>query len=146
MDDPGEMIGRFVEAWMARDADALAALFAPDADFVNVVGLWWHDRAAIRAAHDYGLRGMFAASTLRAGRTSRRDLGDVCVLHARLHLSGQVTPDGRPAEARQTVISFVMARNDGGWTCVLAQNTDIVPGAESHVATDGRLIAADYRD
>ncbi|WP_235971238.1 YybH family protein [Palleronia pontilimi] len=137
----------FVQAWMARDADALAALFAPDADFVNVVGLWWHDRDAIRRAHAYGLRGMFSASTLRVGRVKRRDLGGVCVLHARMHLDGQTAPDGSEAGPRQTVMSFVMARQgDGTWLCVSAHNTDIVPGAESHVNDGADLKPADYRD
>ena len=38
-----------------------------------------------------------------------------------------------------------MHRRDGGWLCVAAQNTDIVPDAESHVAGDGGLSPADYR-
>lgn len=146
MKDPGEIPARFAQAWMARDADTLADLFAPDADFVNVVGLWWHDRDAIRKAHDYGLRGMFASSTLRVGRTERRDLGDVCVIHARLHLAGQVAPDGAEAAPRVTVISFVMAREGSTWTCVSAQNTDVVPGAESFVSDGGHLSPADYRE
>ncbi|SHJ37084.1 conserved hypothetical protein [Palleronia salina] len=145
MQDPSEMPRAFAAAWNARDAGALAALFAADADFVNVVGLWWHDREAIRAAHDYGLRGMFRNSTLKIGRVKHRDLGDVAVIHARLHLAGQVAPDGSAADRRSTVITFVMHRRDGEWLCVAAQNTDIVPGAESHVAGDGVLSPADYR-
>ena len=47
--------------------DAIAALFDPDAEFVNVVGLWWHDREAIRRAHAYGLTRIFQHSTLRIG-------------------------------------------------------------------------------
>jgi hypothetical protein len=30
---------------------AFAALFAADADFVNVVGIWWRTRPEIEAAH-----------------------------------------------------------------------------------------------
>ncbi len=41
---PEEFPRAFAAAWMARDAVALAALFAADADFVNVAGLWWEDR------------------------------------------------------------------------------------------------------
>jgi hypothetical protein len=72
---PEEMPHAFARAWMARDAAALAALFAPDADFVNVVGIWWEDRTAIEAAHRYGLETFFAQSRLVAGRIKTRALG-----------------------------------------------------------------------
>ena len=36
---PEHIVHGFAEAWNRRDAAALAALFAEDADFVNVVGL-----------------------------------------------------------------------------------------------------------
>ncbi len=53
--NPQDMPRAFADAWAARDAAALAALFAPDPDFVNITGIWWQDRDAIEKAHDYGL-------------------------------------------------------------------------------------------
>ncbi|GAA2538587.1 hypothetical protein GCM10009860_19140 [Microbacterium mitrae] len=50
MKSPSDVVAAWERAWNAGDADALAALFADDAEFVNVVGLWWHDRASIREA------------------------------------------------------------------------------------------------
>lgn len=46
----------FADAWNRGDALAIAALFVEDADFVNVVGLWWRNRRRIREAHAYGAR------------------------------------------------------------------------------------------
>jgi hypothetical protein len=46
-----EIPSLFVQAWNSRDADALASLFDENAEFVNVTGLWWHDRDSIRRAH-----------------------------------------------------------------------------------------------
>ena len=63
-DHPERIAEIWVEAWNRRDADRLAELFVEDADFVNVTGLWWHDREAIRRAHDYGLRTIFEQSTI----------------------------------------------------------------------------------
>ncbi len=145
MRDPRDMPSLFASAWAARDAEALGALFAEDADFVNVTGLWWRDRAAIVRAHDYGFRTIFAGSTLRVGGVACRDLGDAAVVHARLHLEGQTAPDGSAAGTRRTVLSLVMARRDAAWICVSAQNTDVVPGAESLVNQGGVLRPADYR-
>lgn len=135
----------FAAAWAARDAAALAGLFAADADFVNVVGLWWHDRTAIERAHHYGLTTFFRDSTLRVGRVRLRELGDTAVVQARMHLSGQIAPDGGIAEARTNILTFVMHRAEDGWTCVTAQNTDVMPGAETQVATPDGLTPRDYR-
>lgn len=146
--DPASMPEAFAAAWSARDPDALAALFDEDAEFVNVVGLWWHDREAIRKAHAYGLEVIFPHSTLTVVRTREKRLGDdVTVVHALMALTGQTGVGGvrQPGE-RRTVFSFVMRRAPDGWRCASAHNTDVVPGAETHVRdADGALRAADYR-
>lgn len=142
---PQEFPQAFTDAWMARDGDALAALFAEDADFVNVVGIWWEDRDAIARAHSYALKSFFSETRLAPGRVKLRMLGkDLAVVHCRFRLSGQTAPDGSEAEARSTVISFVLRQMEGGWQAVSAQNTDIVPGAETQL-NDGGLAPADYR-
>jgi hypothetical protein len=74
VDAPEEIPRRFVKAWNARDPDGIARLFAEDADFVNVVGIWWEDREAIRRAHAYGLERIFPDSRLRLGRVKVRRL------------------------------------------------------------------------
>ncbi|MEM8824504.1 MAG: SgcJ/EcaC family oxidoreductase [Pseudomonadota bacterium] len=142
---PHDFVPAFTAAWMARDGAALAALFAEDADFVNVVGIWWEDRPAIAKAHSYALQSFFAETKLIAGRVKLRDLGDVAILHARMALTGQRAPDGTKAGARTTILTFVLHRRAGGWTCVAAQNTDVVPGAETHLAQGGELATKDYR-
>jgi len=146
--NPEEMPTRFATAWNNRDAEALAAVFAPDADFVNVVGLWWHDRKSIRKAHDYGLRVIFGNSHLKTGRIKVRRLSaDHAVVHARMHLSGQTPlgPHSHPG-IRQNIFTFVMEKTQAGWHCVAAHNTDIVPGKETNLTDDtGTLHSVDYR-
>ena len=112
---------------------------------MNVVGIWWEDRAAIRKAHHYGLTTFFRASRLTVGRVKLRDLGTSAVVHARMILSGQIAPDGTEAGARHTILSFVMARQADGWLCVAAQNTDILPGQETFERRGDDLIPRDYR-
>ena len=131
---------------MARDAGALSRLFAEDADFVNVTGIWWEAREAIRKAHHYGLTTFFRASRLTVGRVKLRPLGaDATVVHARMILTGQLSPDGAEAGPRHTILSFVMARQPKGWICVSAQNTDIVPGRETFERIGDELVPRDYR-
>ncbi len=142
---PEDIPAAFAAAWMARDAAALAGLMAEDADFVNVVGIWWQDRAATEKAHHYGLTTFFRDSTLRFGRVKVRRLGEVAVVHGRARLSGQYAPDGSVAGDRQNMLIFVARKVAAGWQVVAVQNTDIVPGAETYVSGGDGFRAEDYR-
>lgn len=148
LDAPESIPAVFVEAWNRRDPDKLASIFDEDAEFVNVAGLWWHDREAIRRAHAYGLERIFNRSTLTLGTTRVRRLGgDVAVVHARMRLEGQ-TPVGDVARpgTRSNVFTFVVRKTPEGWSCAAAHNTDVVPHMETNVVDeDGRLRPADYR-
>lgn len=138
----------FAAAWNRRDADGIADLFEEDAEFVNVTGLWWHDRAAIRRAHAYGLERIFNRSTLTVTTVRVRNLAPgLALVHARMRLAGQ-TPVADVAEPgeRRNIFSFVVRQGPGGWLCVSAHNTDVVPGAETNIVDqEGHLAGADYR-
>lgn len=137
----------FAEAWNSRDAPALAGLFADDADFVNVVGLWWRNRRDIERAHAYGLSTFFKQSTLSARRIEVRRLGDdVAVVHVRWRLTGQLDKDGAELDDRFAVMMFVAEYRDKAWMVVAAHNTDIIPGSETYVAKGQVREATDYRE
>ena len=123
---PEDIPRLFVEAWNKKDPDALASLFDSHAEFVNVTGLWWHDRASIRKAHAYGLERIFKASTLTVDELRVKDLSDdVAIVHAAMTLSGQTAIGAiRQPGARKTIFSFVVHRVAEGWTCASAHNTD----------------------
>jgi uncharacterized protein (TIGR02246 family) len=145
---PEQIVSLFAEAWNKRDPDALASLFEDDAEFVNVTGLWWHDRPSIRKAHAYGLERIFNESKLSVDETRVKRLSDdVVVVHARMTLSGQ-SPIGkikRPG-SRTTVFSFVARRVGDQWLCASAHNTDVVPQMETNVVDDdGAFRAANYQ-
>ncbi|HEX7048508.1 MAG TPA: SgcJ/EcaC family oxidoreductase [Gammaproteobacteria bacterium] len=148
-DSPESIPRAFVEAWNRRDADAIAMLFDEDAEFVNVTGLWWHDREAIRRAHAYGLERIFNQSTLRIGALRVKRLSDVvAIVHARMTLTGQAGVDANAAPGTRTnIFTFVVHRTESGWRCASAHNTDVVPGMETNlIDKDGKLRPADYRD
>lgn len=142
------MPAAFARAWNRRDADGIAALFEADAEFVNVTGLWWHDREAIRRAHAWGLTRIFNRSHLEITTTRVRALApDIALVHARMRLTGQTAAAGIAEPGlRRTLFTFVMRRTGAGWLCAAAHNTDIVPGAETHIVdADGHLAGVNYR-
>lgn len=147
LDTPDRIPHLFAEAWNRRDAAGIAALFDEDAEFVNVVGLWWHSRADIERAHAYGLARIFPDSTLTVREVRVKGLSEqIAIVHARMRLAGQ-TPIGgteRP-QPRTNVFSFVVHRTPEGWRCASAHNTDVVPGAETNVVDEsGRIRSVDY--
>jgi len=121
---------------------------AGNAEFVNVTGVWWHDRVSIRKAHAYGLERIFNASTLTVNEVRVRHLSDdVAIVHASMTLSGQTAIAAiRQPGTRRTIFSFVVHRVAGRWMCASAHNTDVVPNMETNVVgDDGTFRAANYR-
>lgn len=134
MHEPDDVTAAWESAWNTGDSDAIAALFAADADFVNVVGLWWHDREAIRRSHGFGFTTIFPGSVIRMGQPHVRRIGAVAaVVQSRWHLAGQIAPDGTPAGPREGIFTFVLERRADAWVAVTAQNTDVAPGTQTHV-------------
>ena len=143
---PEDIPRLFADAWNRRDAQALASLFVEDAEFVNVVGLWWHTRKDIERAHHYGLTTFFRDTTLTARGVKVRTVSEnVAIVHTRWRLSGQRDPSGNTLDTRVAIMVFVAERSDSGWRVLTAQNTDVVPGAETNAARDGTLTPLDYR-
>lgn len=138
----------FVEAWNKKDANMLASLFAEDAEFVNVVGIWWHNREDIKTAHAYGFEKIFPESDLRLRDHRERMLGpNSALVHARMRLKGQSgSSETNTPSIRQNIFSFVLKRDDDHWICVSAHNTDIVPGAETNMIDEnGNFKSVNYR-
>jgi uncharacterized protein (TIGR02246 family) len=148
LENPDDIARVFINAWNDRDADRLASVFDEDAEFVNVTGLWWHDRESIRKAHAYGLSRIFNHSTLRIIQIKVKRLSeDIAVVHARMALTSQTPTTGiavpRP---RTTIFSFVVHRNGEGWWCPSAHNTDVIPGMETNIIDEkGELRPVNYR-
>lgn len=147
--EPQEIPNTFIKAWNLKDAKMLASIFDEDAEFINVTGLWWHDRDSIFKAHDYGLKVIFKNSELSLRKTKVKYLSDnIAVVNTRVHLEGQTSIKGKKAQARNTIFTFVVHQKEvGNWSCASAQNTDIVPGKETHIIDEeGNMEAVNYRD
>lgn len=146
--NPQDIPRLFIYHWNRRDAAGIASLFTEDAEFINVVGLWWHTKEAIEKAHAYGLAVIFPNSDLKLIRTKSKQLKeDIVIVYAKMELTRQSANEGiRNPGTRRTIFTFVTRQFDGSWTCVSAHNTDIVPGSETNVVSDtGEIRATSYR-
>jgi uncharacterized protein (TIGR02246 family) len=130
MTSPDDLPSLFASAWNAHDMAALAQLFGEDADFVNVVGIWWRDRRAIEEAHAFAHRTFFRNSRLQIDDVAVKHLRrDLVTVHSTWTLSGQEEPDGTAGQPRRGILLFVASQEPDGWRIRAAQNTDIVPEA-----------------
>ncbi len=126
------VVQAFADCWNRHDMDAFAELFAPEAEFVNVVGLWWKGRAEIKGAHEFTHRTLFRSSTLELEEVAVRFPAPLLALaRCRWKLSGHVTPEGEPLPPRHGVLLNVLRREGDRWLIVDSQNTDIIEGVVS---------------
>jgi uncharacterized protein (TIGR02246 family) len=123
-----EVGAAFVNDWNRHDIKSLGSLFADDAQFVNVIGLWWHSRAEIEKEHEALHATRMRTSHLVASETRVHLLGpDAAVLLMRWQLTGDTGIDGVTQPMRQGVMSLVTVRAGNDWRIASAQNTDIIP-------------------
>ncbi len=127
-----QVVHAFAECWNRHDMNAFAELFAPDAEFVNVVGLWWKGRDEIKKAHEFTHATMFKNSRLTITDVSVRfPVASIAMARSRWVLEGHVSPEGAPLPPRTGILLSVLARSSGVWSIIDAQNTDIIEGVLS---------------
>jgi uncharacterized protein (TIGR02246 family) len=132
------VVNGFPEAWNRHDMDALGALFAPDADFVNVTGTYWKGRESIQLNHAFthgaiptdsagvtaprAIYGIFKTSILHFKKIDVRFIRkDVAVAHVQTELLG----DTRTKSPRRTLVVMILTQQGGHWLIAVAQNTEI---------------------
>lgn len=118
-----------VEAWNRHDMDAFAAAFAPDADFVNVVGFQLGGRTAIEAQHRELHRTIMRNTRITSWQVAVRFLGPgVALAHARWEMTGvERLPGWDVPDIRRGVMTVVLTRGDERWWVAALHNTDTLP-------------------
>lgn len=118
-EEPSALLGRFMQAWSASDANGIAALFAADADFVSPDGTRASGRDAIAMfyaaafAHGYaGSRGVGEVAT------TRMLAPDLALVDGRWRIDGAKTETGATRPAEQGILSAVLRRSGDGWQIV----------------------------
>ena len=121
-------------AWNAYDSVSIAALFAEDANFIQIFGGQLDGRTAIEAAHRVIFNTIYSGShasfMLRSIRFVRPD---VAVVFALAHVKFKENNETREIETRPTLI---VIKEQAKWQIVAFQNTKIseVPTAAQAAA------------
>jgi uncharacterized protein (TIGR02246 family) len=120
---PVELIDRLTAAFNTKDADAFAALFVEDAEFVNILGQRMRRRDGIAAGHEMVFAKLLAGSRLSVTGIDVMALGDdVAMMHATW--SRERLPDATPTTLPPGtgIFTFVARRTDDDWLLVGATN------------------------
>ncbi|PZQ96873.1 MAG: DUF4440 domain-containing protein [Cereibacter sphaeroides] len=113
---PDDFSRAFVVGWGRRDAAALAALCAEDAEMLTITGLWCEGRARIAEVLETELTGTFAQSRLVTGKGRLRPLGPGgAMVSQRFVLSGLIDAEGRDAGRVAAMLSAVLLARADGW-------------------------------
>lgn len=126
------VVSRFSETWNRHDMVAFGRLFASDAQFVNVVGMWWKGRQEIQDAHEHTHSTMFRNSVLTILSTEvRLPSPQIAIARSKWLLEGHLTIEGASLPPRNGILVNVLARSSGDWQIIDSQNTDIIEGVIS---------------
>jgi len=127
--DVKAVVAKLAENWNRHDMTAFAALFAENADFVNVIGMHWHGRKEIETKHAQTHRTIFRNSVLQIVDVIVRLVSPtVALAHARTELRGaESLREPVAPEVRRTLLSCVLTKDADRWAITAAHNTDIVP-------------------
>jgi uncharacterized protein (TIGR02246 family) len=126
LDGPEDAPAAFASAWNAHDMTAFAALFHPDATFVNRFGHYVRGVDAIVHLHEPIHATIYRDSTLENELIDITPLAaDATVIHfwSRLRI-GPAHPAG--AHDVDTLILAVLTRRDGGWRIQALENVTLM--------------------
>jgi len=132
-----QLVAAQAEAWNRHDAAEWSKDFAPDADFVNIVGTVFQGRAEIEKRHASIFASIFKDSRTRVTVRRLMFLGpDVAVLDTEHEVTGHTgLPPGvqntDDSGVLRTRMKYVMRKHGGKWQIVSGQNTDVKPAPKS---------------
>ncbi|MEI6432240.1 MAG: SgcJ/EcaC family oxidoreductase [bacterium] len=118
---------REVEAtWNRHDMEAYASLLTEDADWVNIVGMWWRGKADVYKAHKAFHQTIFRNVSLHFDQVEVRGLAqDVAVAVCTLRQDGFTTPTGNVRPESQARLSLILRKTGERWLICHAHNTTI---------------------
>lgn len=128
-----KVVAGFEETWNAHDMKAMGKLFREGAEFINIVGMHWHGRDEIMAAHTAFHETIFKTRQMKTDSVETRPLGTGCALAvAAITMDGFTTPSGQVMPKGQCRETFVLVKGADGWKVAHGHNVTIDADAGKH--------------
>jgi uncharacterized protein (TIGR02246 family) len=135
-----QLVAAQTEAWNRHDAKAWCKDFAPDAEFINILGTILQGHPEIEKRHAAIFDGIFKTSSTKV--TVRRIvfLGpDVAIVDMDHEVTGHsgLPPGVQNTDESGTLrtrMKYVMKKSKGAWQIATGQNTDVKPAPKGSAA------------
>lgn len=116
-------------AWNTNDMNAYASFLTEDCDWINIVGMYWHGKAAVIKAHTVYLSTMFKGVQQQVLDPEISPIAPgVALVVFTLKMGDFTDPTGKVEKDMHDRMSFVMVKQtDGRWLIRAAHNTTINP-------------------
>jgi len=126
-------VDALVNSWNAHDYSDMSTYTTPDADWVNIVGMWWKGRDAVQKAHQAYHESIFKASPLSTASVRVRFVTpEVAIVHHITNMAAFTTPGGRQMPGAQNLATLVLVKQRGKWLLTAGQNVPIDASAARH--------------
>ena len=126
-------------AWNRHDVAAMASVYAPDSDAVNLAGEWFKGRDAFQKSLEELHSGKTKGSIWQTEETNIKFLApEIALVHVYINSHGDRNPDGSPMPPRRAILTRVEVKRGGRWLIVASQATNIVPRATAISVSAGK--------
>ncbi len=127
------VVQAFERIWNEHQIHKLESIFTQDAEWVNIVGMWWRGRAQIiNALHTFH-QSMFRNHNMRlVALEIRMVTPEVAIATETQSTDAFQTPDGNLIAEGLNRLTFVLTKRDGNWLIANGHNTIIDAEAEKN--------------
>jgi len=128
-----KVIAGTATALNAHDMKAFISLFREDAEWINIVGMHWHGRDAVLAAHTAFLDTVFKGNRMKIDVIETRSLGNGCATAVATITHGAFTaPSGQVVPEAKNRCTHVLMKGSDGWKIVHGHNVQVDAEAAKH--------------
>ena len=119
-------IRTFETGWNRHDMDIMFQAFTPDAEWVNVVGMWWRGLADVKRAHRAYHDTFFANTPFTIDEIQMRFVTqDTAIAVVKWSKGSFLQPNGHPTPAGRDMMSVVLVKQAGRWLITSGHNTSV---------------------
>jgi uncharacterized protein (TIGR02246 family) len=125
-EDVRATVRTFETGWNSHDMGVLFQAFTADADWINVVGMWWQGLADVKLAHRAYHETFFRDTQLHIDAMQVRFVSmDTAIAVVTWKKDSFIAPDGRTRPAGRDLMSLVLVKQRGRWLIAHGHNTTI---------------------
>jgi uncharacterized protein (TIGR02246 family) len=121
----------FEKGWNSHDMDIMFQAFTPDADWINIVGMWWRGKTDVRRAHQAYHETFFKQTPYHIEAMQVRFItADTAIAVVKWRKGAFRAPDGRDWPEGRDFMSLFLVKQKGRWLITHGHNTTLDEDAQ----------------